>query len=107
MSFLWQPGLTLEDVEKEVIKRAFQFYGQKLTTAGALGISVRTLDTKLAKYAAEDSGGNSVGGVAGEKAAEESLRSEARIGVEQSAPVSEKPSVPLRERKEIQKMSSR
>lgn len=47
----WSPGLTLEAVEKEVILRAFRHYrGNKTITSNALGISIRTLDSKLEKY---------------------------------------------------------
>lgn len=48
---VWSPGVTLEEIEKQVILKAFRFYrGNKTTTAGALGIAVRTLDNKLEKY---------------------------------------------------------
>lgn len=47
----WQPGQTLEDVEKEVILLAIKFFqNNKTKTAGALGISIRTLDSKLSIY---------------------------------------------------------
>lgn len=47
----WSPGVTLEQIEKDVILRAFRFYrGNKTTTATSLGISIRTLDHKLEKY---------------------------------------------------------
>lgn len=50
----WCPGMKLEDVEKETILAAFQFYHQNKTqTAAALGIAIRTLDYKLAKYKGE------------------------------------------------------
>jgi hypothetical protein len=49
---LWSPGVSLEAVEKMVILKAFNhFRGNKTTTANALGISIRTLDHKLEKYA--------------------------------------------------------
>jgi transcriptional regulator with PAS, ATPase and Fis domain len=48
----WQPGMTLEEVEKQVILKAFQFYNRNKThTAKALDIAIRTLDSKLEKYA--------------------------------------------------------
>lgn len=48
---IWSPGVTLEQIEKEVILKAFRFYrGNKTTTSIALGIAVRTLDNKLAQY---------------------------------------------------------
>lgn len=47
----WSPGVTLEDIEKVVILKAFRhFRGNKTITANALGIAVRTLDNKLEKY---------------------------------------------------------
>lgn len=47
----WSPGVTLEQVEKEVILKAFRhFRGNKTTTSNALGIAIRTLDNKLEKY---------------------------------------------------------
>ncbi len=49
----WQPGMTLEDIEKNVILKAFEYYkGNKQTTSMSLGISARTLETKLAAYKA-------------------------------------------------------
>ena len=48
---MWQPGRKLEDVEKEVILSAYRFYNENKTrTASSLGIAIRTLDNKLAKY---------------------------------------------------------
>lgn len=47
----WSPGITLEEVERLIIIKAYEFYGRnKTATANALNISVRTLDTKLEKY---------------------------------------------------------
>jgi hypothetical protein len=52
----WSPGITLDDIEKQVILKAFRFYrGNKTTTAQALGVSVRTIDNKLERYQLEDS----------------------------------------------------
>lgn len=48
---IWSPGITLADIEKQVILKAFRFFrGNKTTTANALGISIRTLDTRLDEY---------------------------------------------------------
>ena len=48
---MWSPGVSLDEIEKQVILKAFSFYRQnKTTTSQALGISIRTLDTKLEKY---------------------------------------------------------
>lgn len=50
----WSPGVTLENIEKQVILMAFRFYrGNKTTTANSLGIAIRTLDNKLEKYEAD------------------------------------------------------
>lgn len=52
---IWSPGVTLESIEKEVILRAFNhFRKNKTATANALGIAIRTLDTKLEKYEVEE-----------------------------------------------------
>jgi len=42
---------TLEDIEREVILHRYRFYAyNKTKTAQSLGIAIRTLDNKLAKY---------------------------------------------------------
>lgn len=47
----WQSGVTLDDVEEMVIKKAYRFHSENKThTARDLGISIRTLDAKLKKY---------------------------------------------------------
>lgn len=51
---VWSPGVSLDGIEKQVILKAFEHYRKnKTATAGALGISIRTLDTKLDRYASE------------------------------------------------------
>jgi hypothetical protein len=51
---VWSPGVTLNDIEKAAIIKAFRFFGNnKTATAAALGISIRTLDNKLERYAEE------------------------------------------------------
>lgn len=55
MIIQWQPGVTLEVVERQVILAAYEFYRRNKTqTSIALGIAVRTLDARLAKYAEDD-----------------------------------------------------
>jgi Bacterial regulatory protein, Fis family len=55
-SIQWSPGVSLEAVERQVIQKAFDHFRQnKTATAGALGIAIRTLENKLAKYALDDS----------------------------------------------------
>jgi DNA-binding NtrC family response regulator len=54
MEVFWQPGVTLEEIEKQVILAALRFYNQNRTvTADALGISVRTIQNKIAKWEEE------------------------------------------------------
>lgn len=51
----WAPGVTLDDVERQVILKAFAFFNRNKTqTSRALNIAIRTLDVKLEKYAAQD-----------------------------------------------------
>ncbi len=51
---MWSPGVSLEDIEKQVILKAFAHYrDNKTVTANALGISIRTLDSRLDKYASD------------------------------------------------------
>lgn len=50
----WSPGVTLDQIEKEVILRAFaHFHKNKSATAKALGITVKTLDNKFERYEEE------------------------------------------------------
>lgn len=46
--------MTLEQAEREVILRSLAHFRQKKAAANALGCSIRTLDHKLEKYAADD-----------------------------------------------------
>lgn len=49
----WAPGITLEQIEKQVILLAFRWYrGNKTQCAISLGINVRTLERKLEEYEA-------------------------------------------------------
>lgn len=55
MSNFWAPGITVEIAEKMVIQQALKYYrGNKTQTAGSIGIALRTLDSKLEKYKADD-----------------------------------------------------
>jgi transcriptional regulator with PAS, ATPase and Fis domain len=52
---IWQPGMTIDDVEKLVIHAALSFHsGNKTKTADSLNIAIRTLDNKLARYRQEE-----------------------------------------------------
>jgi DNA-binding NtrC family response regulator len=47
----WNPGQTLDDIERNVILEALSYHhGNRTHTARALGISIRTLRNKLADY---------------------------------------------------------
>lgn len=51
----WNPGMTLDNLERVVILSAYEFYkNNKTQTAISLGICVRTLDNKLQRYIADD-----------------------------------------------------
>ncbi len=48
---VWQPGMTLDELEKRAILACYKFNrSNKTITAQSLGISVRTLDNKFALY---------------------------------------------------------
>lgn len=56
---MWSPGVTLAEMEKQVIEKAFShFKGNKTHTASALGIAIRTLDAKLLSYVGEKQAGH-------------------------------------------------
>lgn len=47
----WQPGVTLADIEKQVILAALQYHNQNRTHAAlSLGITTRTIQNKLNEY---------------------------------------------------------
>lgn len=51
----WSPGVSLEDLEKQVILRAYRHYRfNKTSTAASLKIAVRTLDARLECYESQD-----------------------------------------------------
>lgn len=50
----WYQGMTLDQIEKQVIKKSLALNGgNKTQTAIALGIAIRTLQNKLAEIDAE------------------------------------------------------
>lgn len=52
----WSPGVTIAEIERQVILAAYDFYRRnKTVTATALGIAIRTLDQRLAKYKEDES----------------------------------------------------
>lgn len=127
---IWSPGMTLESVEKQVILMAYRvFKGNKTQTAQALGISVRTLDKKLADYKVDSdkeqkreeheqqeraaylkrARGSYTGYNAEESspnaATNHAHESGSGLHMEPAANTPEKPTVPVSERKEVQGMS--
>ena len=51
----WQPGMTLKDMEKLIVGKAYIFYERNKTqTAYSLGISSRSLYSKLIEYGMEE-----------------------------------------------------
>jgi hypothetical protein len=85
----WQPGVTLEEIEKQVILKAFScFQGNKTQTARSLGIAVRTLDSKLEQYSNKEASLN-------ESAL---LPPDERVHVQSPSQTTKKQSVHLRKR---------
>lgn len=53
----YRPGMTLDELERGAIQDAMRYYkGVKTTVARSLQITVKTLDSKLRRYADDDSG---------------------------------------------------
>ncbi len=51
----WAPGMTLSEMERQVVKSAYAYFDEdKTRTANALGISVKTVYSYLERYAEED-----------------------------------------------------
>lgn len=51
----WSPGLSLDELEKQVILAAYKFHhNNKTATAASLKIAIRTLDNKLERYAEQE-----------------------------------------------------
>ena len=92
---MWQPGQTLDDIERITIESALKFYhGNKTQTANSLGITIRTLYNKLERYGVEDGQTNGV-------------QTEERVRVEPDVKVSEEQSMSMRQRQEVQELPSK
>lgn len=91
MSLVWQPVMTLSDVERIVIEEAYKFYGRnKTATANALGIAIRTLDSRFEQYSnkkPENKTGNE--------------NTNSGLAVEQSVEATSQQTVSMRKRKKI------
>jgi len=92
----WTLGLTLSDVERLVILKAFKFFqGNKTKTANALDIAIRTLDAKLEQYGVKASPHGVVS---------YAIPTTERLPVEPAKQVSQEQPVPVQQREEVQEM---
>lgn len=86
----WQPGVHLDEIEKQAIEAALKFFqGNKTATAESLGISVRTLHTKCDQYKKDEEMRNA------------SLRPKERGHLEPPAQVPEEQPMPMQKRKKV------
>jgi hypothetical protein len=118
----WQPGMTFAQVEKSVLLQAFRFHrGNKSAAASALGIPEAQLSEKLNGYLNEEKEQERVTNEQRQQREEFIRRSrgihpatptapggssifsaDAGVSVESTSESSEKSSVPMPERKEVQ-----
>lgn len=90
----WQPGMTLEQVEKMTIQKALRFYqGNQERTARALGISTKTIYNKIRQYEGK---GIDDGSIETERPKEPEIQVETRLHMEPNRKVSKKSAMPLR-----------
>lgn len=55
MRIVWQPGVELEEIEREVIEAALKYFAyNKQQAANSLGVSVRTIHNKIKKWQSDD-----------------------------------------------------
>lgn len=107
MSIIYTAGMTLDELEKEVILYALKFYqGNKTHTSNSLGIAYRTLDDKLKKY--EDKS-EEIKKITDERKALRAklLQTQRGIRMEQINESSKEQPVPMQERQEVQEMPSK
>lgn len=58
----WTPGMTVAELERQAIFAALEHYhGNKTATANSLGVSVKTIDNKLARYKQDEQKAASLG----------------------------------------------
>lgn len=95
----WSPGMKISEIEKAIILHALRFYsGNKQTTAFSLGISLRTLYSRLNEY------GHGDGETQGPKNVPDATEG---IHVESHVEIPTQQSLSVQKREKIQKMSSR
>lgn len=103
---IWQPGLTLERVEKQAIEEAMVFYrGVKAHVAKSLGIGVRTLDSKLEQYESEEKLRQDRI-VQLEENNAKMLQAQRGLSMEQGGQLASKQPVPMRIGEEVQEVPS-
>ena len=51
---IWSPGVTMANIEKQVIYKALDFYKTREVTANALKISLKIFDKKMEIYEQEE-----------------------------------------------------
>jgi hypothetical protein len=101
----WQPGQTLDDLERDAIDMALRFFEQNKTrTAQALGICVRTLYAKLEKRQITGTGSlgaevtNEISSPEVDRSFPASIEAPVGVSVESVIKVPEKPPLPVRKR---------
>ena len=124
-AIVWTPGVTLDAMERQIIKAALNVYSNNKTRAAdALGISTKTIDNKLERYAREDQeeleneqrrkfqreqflararGGGAQNPIMAEEIPPVS-KVDAGLGAQPIANVAEEQSVSMSERTEVQKV---
>lgn len=106
MALLWQPGMSLEQVERVAIEMAYSYHRQNKThTANSLKIAYRTLDEKLKKY--KDIDDAEIERVKDERKKQETQRARAIRGLHLEPPVesSKEPDVSMQVGKKVEKVS--
>ena len=104
----WYVGMTLDEMEKNIILKSLHFYhGNKTKTAESLGISIRTIDNKLEKYQEQENERIKRDGEREQRAAIALSQAQGRVQVEPSVKIAEEPALPMRQRTEVQEMPLR
>jgi len=101
----WSPGVTIEDLEKEAVIKAFRFYNQNKThTANSLGIAIRTLDSKLEQYGIIKTEETTVPTTAGTDKTNEQNddKAETRLSIQPAIENTKEHALPMSEQKEVQ-----
>lgn len=102
---LWQPGMTLAQVERVVILKAFQFYERNKTkTASALGISIRALYDKLLSYGGDTNGEPGPEEEKGQGNESHGAKASSRVDVQSTAQIPKEQPVSVPVGKEVQEV---